>query len=350
MMLAQAGKPLGHNFVFVDPSPGCPAASEGEILTYSFDDESFVDELCKKVDLVTYEFENVNADILEKLGRRVEILPNLSLLAVCSDRLTEKQLFESKSIKPAPFMDVASRADAIKAGDKLGFPFVLKTRRFGYDGKGQVVVRSKENLSEIADDFFQSPLIAEAFIEFDREVSIISCRGKGGEFSCYPLTENFHKEGVLRWSKVDGSLSLEIQNKAYQLAKEVADQFDYVGTFAIEFFLKGSELIVNELAPRVHNSGHWTQHADLSSQFENHIRAITGDSLGGTDTNSFYGMINILSEHSSFGESSCDQAAYFVTDYKKSARPGRKLGHINIAAHTANDLNEILSNYQSYLK
>ena len=342
MMLGQAAGALGHECIFVDPSPNCSASAVGEVLKYEFSDEAFVEELVAKTDIVTYEFENVDFDILKKLSHKTSVHPSIKLLSISQDRLSEKTMLGELGFSTAPFLEVSSFEQAHKAAETLGYPFILKTCRFGYDGKGQVFVHSEKELEEFLSSTKQLLHIAEGLVAFDYEVSKIATRTKDGSVAFYPLTKNIHRGGILRVSvaPLQGAGSDLLEQKANTATTKLLEHYDYVGTLAVEFFVCGGELVANEIAPRVHNSGHWTLDGGVASQFENHIRALTGMSLGVTATSKSVAMVNVIGEH--VGSEFIEQLGAKEYDYRKSARPGRKLAHFNLVADTPSDLEKKL--------
>ncbi len=347
MMLAQAGIKLGHEFIFVDPNPKCPAHELGEVLEFEFNDNAFVKTLCDRADIVTYEFENVDSQILHEVAKRRPLYPSIYLLKLTSDRLTEKEMFASLGIATAPYLKIEKQEDAFLAVEQLGLPFILKTRRFGYDGKGQYLINQKVDIDQIDCSEWQKQFIAEGVVKFQREISLIACRSLNGKFRAYPITENYHKSGILRTSRVLFGEE-KLQREAETVAKKIADKFDYVGSFAVEFFCVNGKLVVNEMAPRVHNSGHWTQVGDLTSQFENHIRAIMGEELGNTITERHCGMINVIGKKASCPESR-PGLSFELVDYNKDERAGRKLAHINVIADSKEVLSSVLERYENFI-
>ena len=275
-MLALEGIPLGNRFTFLESSPDPPAAAVGTVIPAPYDDPAALDRLADAVDVVTYEFENVPAASAHYLAERVPVFPPPGALDATQDRLAEKRLFEELGIPVAPYRALDAPAELGDALDAVGLPAVIKTRRFGYDGKGQAVVRTSEE-AERAVAALGPALIAEGYVPFDRELSVIGVRAADGSRVCYPLTENHHCGGILRtsWAPapgVDGSLA----ERAERYTALLMDRLDYVGALAIELFESGGRLVANEIAPRVHNSGHWTLDGTQASQFENHVRAVTG--------------------------------------------------------------------------
>jgi 5-(carboxyamino)imidazole ribonucleotide synthase len=341
-MLGIAGKPLGIEFTFLDPGPDPPAAITGPVLSLPFDSDAGLQKLASSVDVLTYEFENVPVGAIEKIADRVAVYPPPDALRNAQDRLKEKKLFESLDIPVAAYASVDSEQDLRAAVDSIGLPLVLKTRRLGYDGKGQLVISDDSEISTSYATLDGAQLIAEQWIEFDREVSAIGSRNVSGDLAVYPITENRHSDGILRTSRAPDT-SKNIAELANRYMSQVLDRLNYVGVLALEFFVKGDHLFANEFAPRVHNSGHWTIEGAVTSQFENHLRAILDMPLGDASAVAHAGMINLIGTMPVgwIGDGRC-----YLHDYGKSPRPGRKLGHITLLADSAADrdqeLNKIL--------
>lgn len=328
-MLALAGLPLGQRFVFLDPAVDACAAPLGEHLRGSYDDRELLIRLAARADVVTYEFENVPEDSIEFLSKRVAVFPDAGSLATARDRLREKILFRELGIPTPPFAAVNSLADLTRAVAQIGLPAVLKTRTLGYDGKGQVVLRRTEDIEPAWARVGSVPLVVEGFVSFRREVSVIGVRGRGGETAFYPLAENVHHEGILRVSRSRPGDPCQAQAQAY--VRRLLDSLDYVGVLALELFHVGDVLLANEMAPRVHNSGHWTIEGTETSQFENHLRAILGLPLGGTAAVSHAAMMNFIGELPDPTRVLAVPGAHLHL-YGKVPRPGRKLGHATVRA------------------
>ncbi|MGD2129597.1 MAG: 5-(carboxyamino)imidazole ribonucleotide synthase [Lysobacterales bacterium] len=330
-MLGLAGIPLGFRFVFLDPSADACAASTGELLRAGFDDESAARELGERVELATFDFENVPDSAAAALEEVCPLYPGSNALGASQDRIVEKSLLDGLGIAVPDFLAVSSRTDLLEAIDRLGYPAVLKTRRFGYDGKGQAVLRGQEDLERAWQVLGESPLILEAFVPFDAECSLVSVRARDGEIRHWPLTRNVHDRGILALSR-PGVFSGGLQAQAEEVTRRLMEHLDYVGVLTVEFFLLDGALLVNEFAPRVHNSGHWTIDGAVCSQFENHLRAIGGLPLGETRMTEPALMFNWIGEMP-------DRSALLSIpglhwhDYGKAARPGRKVGHATLTAH-----------------
>jgi 5-(carboxyamino)imidazole ribonucleotide synthase len=327
-MLALAGYPLGLRFRTLDLSPEAPAGQMTELMVADFNDVDALKRFARGLDLITYEFENVPVASARFLSERLPVFPPPEALEKGQDRVTEKSLFEALGIPTPPFVRVDTRKEIEAAIERIGLPSVLKTRRFGYDGKGQYEIKRSEDIALAWSALGGVPLILEGFVAFEREVSIIAVRSRSGETAFYPVVENQHREGMLRLSIAPAARSTaELQSQATDYATRVMNALGYVGVLAIEFFQKDGRLYANEMAPRVHNSGHWTIEGAITSQFENHLRAILDWPLGPTDAKAFSAMINVI------GHIPDLRAVLEVKDahlhlYGKAARPNRKLGHV----------------------
>ncbi|HNP35178.1 MAG TPA: 5-(carboxyamino)imidazole ribonucleotide synthase [Woeseiaceae bacterium] len=340
-MLGEAAQDLGHQCHFLDPADKPPAASAGKVLRAAFDDVGALAQLAAQSDVITYEFENVAVDALRKLATTLPVYPPPEALRVAQDRLSEKQLFERLDIPLPRYQPVNSLADLSRAATRLNYPFILKTRRFGYDGKGQFVVHGASDNQIAWDALGGHPLIAEELIAFDFEVSIIGVRSPKGAIASWPLTRNEHVDGILRRSRAPESAP-DITTKAECYMQSMLRALDYVGVLALELFVEGERLLANEFAPRVHNSGHWTIEGSTTSQFHNHILAITGKEPQAADCPGFAGMLNLIgSMPEEMGEIRDPRVA--LHDYGKQARAGRKLGHITVTARSAEERDELLA-------
>jgi len=330
-MLALAGLPLGLRFRFLEPKEHPPVGPLGPVIQAPYDDAAALGALVRGAAAVTYEFENVPVSSARRLEAEAPVYPPSAALAMAQDRLVEKEAFRNLGIETAPFAPVDSRKDLQEAAVSLGLPAVLKTRRWGYDGKGQVVIRTAAEVDPAWEKLEGSPLILEGFVDFDRELSVLAVRSRTGERCFYPLVENEHRDGILIRSQVPASgAGASLQASAQELAGLVLDHLDYVGVLAIELFQVGERLLANEMAPRVHNSGHWTQDGAETSQFENHLRAILGLPLGSV---AFRGegstMLNLI------GSPPPREALLAIPGlhlhlYDKEPRSGRKIGHVNL--------------------
>lgn len=332
-MMALGGLPLGLRFRFLEPKPHPPVSHLGEVLQGPYDDPEALDALVREAAVVTYEFENVPVASARRMAETVPVFPPPSALAMAQDRLVEKETFRELGIDTAPFRRVDGLEELEEAAGQLGLPAVLKTRRMGYDGKGQVVITGQEELKPAWEELGGSPLILEGFVEFDRELSILAVRGRSGETAHYPLVQNEHREGILVRSRVPAAdVTPALEGRARDLAGRLLDHLDYVGVLAVELFQVGRRLLANEIAPRVHNSGHWTQDGAWTSQFENHLRAILGLPLGSVDIRGEgAAMLNLIG-HPPPRETLAAVPGLRVHLYDKEPRPGRKIGHVNVPA------------------
>ena len=353
-MLALEGIPLGHRFTILEPGADPPAAALGNVVAAAYDDPDGLRRVAAASDVVTYEFENVPARSAAYLAARLPALPPPVALEVAQDRLAEKTMFRELGIATPEFHPIDGPGDVEAALAATGLPAVLKTRRLGYDGKGQAVVRTTEEAAAAAERLGAGPvangsgrnsercrLIAEAFVHFDRELSVLAVMGRDGSRVFYPLTENHHRGGILRTSYAPAPrLTDALQAEGERLAGLVLDRLGYVGVLAIELFEAEGRVFANEIAPRVHNSGHWTLDGASTSQFENHIRAVTGMPLALPRIAGPAAMVNLI------GEVPDVNALAAIPDvhihlYDKASRPGRKLGHVNVTGDDERAVTEI---------
>ena len=332
-MLALAGYPFALRFLFLDASADAPGAQVGPIITGAFDDPASLERLAADTDVVTYEFENVPVSALQAVAKTRPCNPPVEALRVSQDRLLEKELFGRLGIPTPPFRAVDSLADLRAAVAAIGLPAVLKTRRLGYDGRGQRYLRKSADVDAAWEAIGGVPLILEGFVDFDREVSIIGARSTRGETRCYPLCGNTHREGILRVTLAPAT-NARLQKAAERHLRRVMDHFGYAGVLTIEFFVQRGRLVANEMAPRVHNSGHWTIEGAVTSQFENHLRAILGMPLGDTKPVGHSAMVNFIGTMPERDRVLALPGVHHH-DYGKSPRAGRKLGHATIVARTA---------------
>jgi 5-(carboxyamino)imidazole ribonucleotide synthase len=334
-MIALAGVPLGVEFIFLDPSKDAGANRLGEALTGDYYDPDLLAQLAERADVVTYEFENVPAPVAEFLASHTEVHPDPKALATSQDRLIEKNFFNAIGIPTPNYVPVNSLDELQQAMTSIGYPAILKSRTQGYDGKGQSVLRSADDLAAGWDILQGVPAIVEGFVPFTREVSIIAARSTTGETAFYPLSENAHRGGILRVS--EGLVNDAMQAKAEDYATRLLEALNYVGVLALELFEMNGELIANEFAPRVHNSGHWTIEGAETSQFENHLRAILGLPLGSTDLVCSSAMVNFI------GGVPDSKAVLAIPHahlhlYDKAPRKGRKVAHATLRATDAEQL------------
>ncbi len=339
-MLALAGAPLGHRFLVVDTAEDACAAQVAPLLRADWRDDEALDAFAARVDVVTFDFENVPAETAQRLTARAPVFPNPAALATAQDRFAEKTLFRAIGLDTPAFATVDTREELAQAVQAIGLPSVLKTRRLGYDGKGQFVLRSEADLDKAWALLGGHALILEQFIPFDYEVSIVAVRSRSGEFRHYPVTRNWHRDGILSASLAPfAAPSVEAQAVAH--ARALAERLDYVGVFALELFVHGERLLGNEMAPRVHNSGHWTIEGTACSQFENHVRAVLGLPLGDTAALGRSVMLNWIGELPDANVVLSTPRAHWH-DYGKSPREGRKVGHATVCADDAASLAKVL--------
>jgi 5-(carboxyamino)imidazole ribonucleotide synthase len=334
-MLGIAARDLGIECHFVDPAESPPAADVGEVIRRPFDDPEALATLAANCDVVTYEFENVPVEALVRISERVPIYPPPDALRHAQDRLAEKRLFDRLRIPLPRHRAVDSKQDLQAAVDGIGLPLVVKTRRLGYDGKGQYVVRDAGDVDAAWRTLGLRPLIAEEWVSFDYEVSAIGVRNVRGDIAIYPLTHNEHVNGILHLSRAPVDAP-ELAALAEKYLAELLQHLDYVGVLALELFVAGENLFANEFAPRVHNSGHWTIEGAATSQFANHLLAISDQPLGSTACPGHAGMLNLVGEIPAAARRLPGDDCW-LHDYGKTARPGRKLGHITVVAGSAGE-------------
>ena len=335
-MMILAGYPMAQEFVVLDPAEDSAAGQVAKQIVGNYDDPEKLSALAKQVDVVTFDFENVPANAITQLEKQVSVFPNAKALANSQDRLNEKNLFVKLGIPTPAFRQIDSLQDLDTALEALGTPAVLKTRTLGYDGKGQFVIRDKDETNTAWKALNEQPSILEEFVKFDHEASIIAVRSQRGDIAYYPLVHNTHKNGILRLS-IAPFEDLMLQAEAEAAVRPILKEFDYVGVLALELFVKNGNLLANEIAPRVHNTGHWTIEGASVSQFENHLRAITGLPLGTTEAHSYAAMINFISKLPPVEEILSIPGCHYH-NYGKKPREGRKLGHVTLRASTMEKL------------
>ena len=346
-MLVLAGAPLGLQFKVFDPSSEAVAGQLAPLLCDDINDVPALGWFAKNLDFVTYEWENVPVASAKYLGERVPVFPPVRALEVSSDRLKEKSFFRELGVPTPDFVAVETREELAMAVKELGLPCVLKTRKFGYDGKGQMVLKTARDVERAWAELGGAALILEKFVAFERELSIIAVRGKDGEKRFYPLVENHHEGGILRLSLAPApDLNAQLQGDAEKFASKILDKLGYVGVLALELFQIGERLLANEIAPRVHNSGHWTIEGSHCSQFENHLRAVAGLPLGSTEMKTeFAAMVNLIGGLPPLCET-LQIAGAHAHFYGKTAKPGRKVGHITLTANSRDSLNAAIETAQ----
>lgn len=333
-MLAAAGAPLGIKVRVLDPSPDACAAAFAEHVCAAYDNPAALDRWVVGLDAATYEFENIPLGVARAVAERVPLFPGVRALELTQDRLTEKEFIRDSGAQLPAFAPVEAGHSAERASAEVGLPAVLKSRRMGYDGKGQRVIRSAEEAGEL----LAEPGVLEAFVPFVRELSVVLVRTIGGETDAYPVAENVHHGGVLRLTRVPATCSAERASEAVRTAERLAEAMGHVGVMCVEFFETKEGLLVNEIAPRVHNSGHWTIEGAVCSQFENHLRAVLGLPTGPTVARGACAMLNLIGQAPSAGAVYAVDPAAAVHLYGKEPRPGRKLGHLTLIDDDASRL------------
>ncbi len=328
-MLATAAAELGFEINIYCPDRDCPAAQvANKTVLGNYDDNEKLVAFAKNINVLTYEFENIDTKALEELEKVVDIRPSVKALKISQDRYTEKTYLNSLGIKTTKFYKIDDVSDIERHFVKIKKPILIKTRRLGYDGKGQVLIKTQDDINEyyLKNEF--SPSIGEEVLRFDKELSVIIVRDKEGNTKAFEPGENVHERGILVTTTLPSSISEALRNDATEIAKKIVGDLDYIGVMGVEFFLKGKELLVNEIAPRVHNSGHWTMDGSYSSQFQQHIRAIMELPLLSTERHSDIVMYNLIGKVTS--DLLKNELAKVHIYGKKDPRPGRKMGHVNL--------------------
>ena len=329
-MLSLAASRLGMNTHIFEPNINSPAGRVSQhVTTASYDDVEALQAFGQAVDVITYEFENIPTSALDILENMSTIYPGRGALAISQDRLAEKNFLNSLGLQTAPFANVENVKEAVSAIASIGTPSILKTRRMGYDGKGQVKITKPTEIHTAWGAMQGSASILEGFIDFSQEVSVIAARGVDGEVSCYDPSENVHHDGILHTTKVPSSLSTPQRVDAVLIAGKILNALQYVGVMGVELFVTPNGLVVNEIAPRVHNSGHWTQNGCDICQFEQHIRAIAGWPLGDGSRHTDITMENLIGEDINRIPELCKSSAALHIYGKEEIKPGRKMGHVN---------------------
>jgi len=344
-MLGFAARDLGHSCIFLDPSANPPARVVGSVIQAPFNDRVALAVLANKCDVITYEFENIPVEALMDIADLGPIYPPPGALRHAQDRLAEKHLFESLAIPLPQYRTINSDRELEAAATEIGLPLVIKTRRMGYDGKGQFVLKGTEQVGEAWESLGGRDLIAEQWIPFDYEVSAIGVRNVAGESATYCLTQNKHVGGILHTSRSPVK-NAALTDLAGQYIVQLLDHLDYVGVLTLELFVVGDMLLANEFAPRVHNSGHWTIEGAKTSQFTNHLLAITNQPPGSTENRDYAGMLNLIGQ---IPEAARNLTHGYLHDYGKTPRSGRKLGHITVIAPSETDRDRLLSEIEGYV-
>lgn len=335
-MLAFAAHQLGIEIICVDPSPECSAQNVTQVHQADYSDIQKMATYFSGVDCVTYETENLPIEAVKAIDQKFKLFPTLAALELFQDRLSEKNFLNSLSIPTVDYRAVNTWSDIENAIRQFAFPFVMKTRLSGYDGKGQAIIRNLEEAELAWERLSRYPLIIEKFANFDYEVSIIAVRSSAGKILFYPIVFNEHRNGILFLSKAP-YVNEVIELAAKNYATQILQKLNYVGVMTVEFFCQNNQLLVNEIAPRVHNSGHWTIEGAETSQFENHLRAISGLPLGSTKPIGHAAMINFIGKHQNMSNLLSIPGAHYHW-YNKEVRQGRKLGHLTLCAASENEM------------
>ena len=345
-MMALAGAPLGLRFLMLDSAKDACAGQFAPMVVGDYTDQAALAEFASRIDVATFDFENVPAEAARWLAERVPVFPIPRALAVAQDRLAEKTLFRELDIPVPPFAPISSREDLDAAVAEIGLPCILKTRRLGYDGKGQFRIKTAADIDAawqaLGPQATSVGLILEAFVAFQREISVVAVRGRDGEFRAWPLTENWHVDGVLSASLAPATVDAGLNDTALSYARRLAEALDYVGVLALELFCHDGVLLANEMAPRVHNSGHWTVEGSETSQFQNHLRAVLGMPLGSTRMLGHACMLNWIGTMPDPAPV-LDEAGGHWHDYGKEPRDGRKVGHATVRADDTLELADTLA-------
>ena len=327
-MLSLAAARLGLKCHIFEPGAGCPASFvSAQTTTASYDDAQALRAFASNVDVVTFEFENVPDSALDVIEAVCPVRPNRRSLATSQDRISEKDFLASIGLNVAPYQPISSQHDLDQAVENIGFPSILKTRRLGYDGKGQVRLKAQADLADAFGRVGSVPSVLEGFVDFSAEISVIGARGRDGQIACFDPGENVHVDGILRTTSVPANVPNRLKTDAVLIASQILNALDYVGVLGVELFVTPSGLVVNEIAPRVHNSGHWTQNACVVDQFEQHIRAVAGWPLSDATRHSDAVMENLLGMEAEKWVGVTSEGLHLYG--KKDAKPGRKMGHIN---------------------
>lgn len=344
-MMALAGAPLGLRFLVLDTVADACAGQFAPMVVGDYTDQSALAQFASQVDVATFDFENVPAQSAQWLTERVPVFPGPRALATAQDRLAEKTLFRELGIPVPSFAAIGTQAQLHAAVVEIGMPCILKTRRLGYDGKGQFRIKTPADVdaawATLGAQADTVGLILEGFVHFQRELSVVAVRGRDGEFRAWPLTENWHVDGVLSASLAPAQVEDALRDTALGYAQALAEALDYVGVFALELFCRDGELLANEMAPRVHNSGHWTIEGSETSQFQNHLRAVLGLPLGSTRMIGTACMLNWLGQMPDAGAVLAEAGGHWH-DYGKQPRAGRKVGHATLRADSRKELADAL--------
>jgi len=356
MMIAEAAKKMPDEIseiIVLDPTENCPAAQAGATqIIADFKDKDAIIELANKSDIITYEIESGDSDVLKSVQDKAEINPSPETLKIIQDKFLQKSFLRENKIPVPEFIEIKNIEDVKEGVKKFGIPAMLKARRDAYDGRGNFKINSENEIQTAYDYFKGQPLLLEKFVPFVMEVSVIASRNTKGQIKTYPLVENIHQENILRETIAPARVSEDITKKAEDIAEKTMSVLKGAGIFGIEMFVtKDEDLVINEIAPRVHNSGHHTLQSSETSQFEQHLRAILGLELGSTELIHNSIMYNILGDSSFTGEYlplNISESGVFLKMYgKKISKPSRKLGHVNIIGMNNESIDQLLEKLQS---
>ena len=339
-MMALAAKAQGFRIAVLDPTEDCPCGQVADItISANYDDLDGIKQLAQVSDVITYEFENIDADSLKWLNENTYVPQGVKLLEVTQDRVTEKAAVVQAGVEVAPYTVIENEKDMVNGLAKLGYPAVLKTARGGYDGKGQYVIRNEQEIPEAAQLLKAGTCVLEKWVPFEKEISVIVCRNSNGDLAVFPVGENIHRDNILHETIVPARISDKAIQDATEKALQLAKNFELVGTMAVEMFLTNEGIYVNEIAPRPHNSGHYSIEACETSQFEQHIRAVCNWPLGSTELLKPAVMVNILGEHQAGVIEKIPQLTNWKIHLygKKEAKEKRKMGHVTILRHSIED-------------
>ena len=358
MMLTEAAQNLGDisKIIVLDPTENCPAAKVGaQQIVADFKDEDAIKKLSELSDIITYEIESGNSDVLKKLEENTEINPSPDTLRIIQDKLLQKQFLQKNGIAVAEFEKIENKEELNQMIDKMGLPLLLKTRRDAYDGRGNYKINSKSEIDDALDLFSGKTLMVEKFVKFEKEVSVIAARNTKGEISTYPVVENIHENNILRTTIAPGRVSEIVRKEAEKIAEKTMEVLHGAGVFGIEMFVTSDdEILINEIAPRVHNSGHHTLQSCNTSQFEQHLRAILGMDLGDSSIKTPTIMYNILGPKTFQGEYNVlfkKQDNIHLKMYGKlESKPQRKIGHVNVVDVENRGIGELLKQVEDLKK
>ncbi|MBC8250477.1 MAG: 5-(carboxyamino)imidazole ribonucleotide synthase [Candidatus Nitrosopelagicus sp.] len=359
MMLTEAAQNMKDDIskiIVLDPTKNCPASIVGaEQIIADFKDENAIKKLSELSDIITYEIESGNSDVLKKLEKNTEINPSPDTLKIIQDKLVQKQFLQENNIPIAEFAEINSKEEIEHMIDELGLPLLLKTRRDAYDGRGNYKINSKSEIDDALDLFSGKLLMVEKFVKFEKEISVIAARNTKGEIATYPVVENIHENNILKMTIAPGRVSENVKKQAEQIAEKTMEVLHGAGVFGIEMFVtRDDEVLINEIAPRVHNSGHHTLQSSNTSQFEQHLRAILGMNLGDSTIKHPTIMYNILGPRTFQGEYELlykkSENIYLKTYRKLESKPQRKIGHVNIVDKENLGMNELLSQVEDLKK